>query len=215
MSRVAKACGAVLLAVSWAQPTHAYAAKFSVSTDREARCSAVELSGEIKAGDDQKFRSALAEAVQKAPLRRLYLNSGGGDFATTAAIWQTIRGSGYPVETIVRSGQQCNSACVLLLAVGTKRYVSSGATIIVHQGRNSETNEPAPFATLAYGYYLVESGFSRRVAETMTSLKADQELSIQAWNAKKLGFDALSFFGSTDPPATNGCAWKGFLRKTP
>ena len=188
-----------------------WAAIFDVSVDPKGACAAVEVTGEIQPGDERRFVAAISEARSKAPLRRLYLNSQGGEFLAATAIWQAIRNSGVPVDTIVRPRHQCNSACVLLLAAGARIHVSSAATVIVHLARNVKTNEPSKIATLTMGYYLVESGFSRDVVNSLMSLKPGEDLLLTSSNARQFGFNRLKFYGSTDPPAVPGCGWKGFL----
>lgn len=206
------ACVAALLLAASPQVN---AASFKISTDPDAKCSAIEFNGEIGLGDEQRFKSALQDAQKLAPLRRLYLNSGGGLIVTAFTIAEIVRHDAKPVETIVRAGQQCSSACIVLLAAGEKRNVSTGATLVVHQARQTKTMEPSLFFTAAIGYYLTEYGFSKQVVKTFTDLKPDQELIITASNARRFGFDGLRFFGSTLPPATRDCSWEGFLAREP
>lgn len=187
------------------------AADFRISIDPKQTCSAVEVTGEIMGGDQSKFGDAVREAARLAPLRRLYLNSRGGDFSAAVSIWQTIRKLTSPIEAVVQSGHECSSACVLLLAAAAQRFVSSSATVVVHEARNTVTNEPSRLVTMTYGYYLIESGFSKEVLRNLMDLKPAEDFLITPSNAKGFGFDRLHFFGDTNPPATPGCSWKGFL----
>ncbi|MEU7055906.1 ATP-dependent Clp protease proteolytic subunit [Streptomyces sp. NPDC046197] len=71
----------------------------------------------------------------------LYINSPGGSFSATAAIYDTMRFVGCDVETVCL-GQAAASAAVLL-AAGTpgKRFALPGARVLLDQPALSETVE--------------------------------------------------------------------------
>jgi hypothetical protein len=69
--------GISLLAGIELQSLNARGASFSVTTDPKQTCSAIEIAGEIQAGDYNGFVKTLKQAKELAPLRRLYLNSSG------------------------------------------------------------------------------------------------------------------------------------------
>lgn len=102
----------VLLAAAFLQSPIAGAANFTLTADPKMSCSAIEIAGEIKPGDYEQFVMTLKETTALAPLRRLYLNSPGGNIVTALAIAEVIRNTVPAVETIVQSRQGCNSACV-------------------------------------------------------------------------------------------------------
>lgn len=185
------------------------AAKFKLLTDPKKTCSAMRISGEIVAGDYNRFADALKKAAAVAPVRRLYLNSIGGQllaaFAMTNLIHQTAPG----IETIVEPRQMCNSACVIVLAVGSQKHVSRGAAVIIHRAYDPLTKKSDMVATKQQGEFMVANGMPSRVLETMGGLRPKEQIQITRTNAKKLGFDSFNFYKGANPPATPGCSWTG------
>jgi hypothetical protein len=205
----------LLLAAAMLQSPIAGAANFTLTADPKTSCSAIEIAGEIKPGDYEEFVMTLQEATALAPLRRLYLNSPGGNVVTALAITEVIRNTVPDVETIVPSRQSCSSACVVILTVGARRNVSADAQIIVHQALDVRTGKPDPEGTKKLGQYLVSNGMPPDVTETLSNLSPDEQLAVTPSNAKRLGFGSLNFYGTTDPPATPNCSWDGFIVNGP
>lgn len=199
------------LLFAWSAPSAA--ATFEISTDPKNTCSAIAITGEFVSGDDKRFKFAVEDAKARAPLRRVYLNSGGGEVNVALAIAEYLRQSGSPIDAIVKTGHSCNSSCVMPLSVGAFRHVSTRAGIIVHQAFKPDTMEPSPFGTSVIGYYLITNGMPKTVLETLLSLKKGEDLDITPRNAKRYGFEGLQFFATTNPPATENCSWEGFRAK--
>lgn len=189
------------------------AADFIVTTDPAKTCSAIELRGEINVGDYNQFKIALGQAKRLAPLKRLYLNSGGGNILTTFAITEYVRNTAADIETIVPPGGFCNSACVILLTVGSRHNVSADAVVQVHQAFDAKTGERDPVITKEMGHYLALNGLPPDVMWTMQSLKSDEVLAVTPSNAKRLGFASFNFYGGINPPATPKCSWDGQILK--
>lgn len=203
--------GLLLLIFHFAAP--AFAASMKAVTDPKKSCSAIELKGEIKPGDYDKFIAQIKAANDKAPLRRIYLDSPGGNILQGLAITQVIRNLSPRAETIVLPGKSCNSACVVLLSAGDPPQVSNSATVIIHQAFDQKTGKKDAEVTRMIGQYLVDNGFPDDILKTMTNIKPNQQLPITPSSAKKLGFTSFSFFGGSNPLATPGCSWPGFQRK--
>lgn len=203
--------GSMLLTVLALQPQvlPVQAAKFKLLTDPKKTCSAMSISGEIVAGDYNRFADALKKAQAVAPVRRLYLNSVGGQLLAAFAMTDLIRQTAPGVETIVEPRKMCNSACVIVLAVGSQKYVSRGAAIIIHRAYDPLTKKSDVVATKQQGEFMVANGMPPRVLETMGSLRPKEQIQITRTNAKKLGFDSFNFYKGANPPATPGCSWKG------
>ncbi len=127
----------LLLAVFVLQPQTlpVQAAKFKLLTDSKKTCSAIRISGEIIAGDYDMFADSLKKAAAVAPVRRLYLNSGGGQLLAAFAMTDLVRQKAPGVETIVEPRKMCNSSCVIVLAVGSQKYVSRGAAVTIRLER--------------------------------------------------------------------------------
>lgn len=185
------------------------AAKFRLLTDPKKTCSALRISGEIVAGDYNRFADNLKKAEAIAPVRRLYLNSIGGQllaaFAMTDLIHQNVPG----VETIVEPNQMCNSACVMVLAVGSQKYVSRRAAVVIHRAYDPQTKKSDVVATRQLGEFMMAKGMPPRILETMVGLRPREKIQITRTNAKKLGFESFTFYKGAIPPATPGCTWKG------
>lgn len=193
--------------------TDLLAATLVSSVDPKGQCSALTLSGEIRPGDHKQVAAAISEAKARAPLRRLYLDSPGGDVFSALAISNILQTLAPEIEAIVQPRSICNSACILILAAGSKQRVSAEASVVVHQAHNPKTGIPSLGISLGMAHFLVGRGMSTAIIETMKELKPGETLAISASNAKQSGLTTLRFFGSTEPPATRGCAWSGFAPK--
>ena len=204
---------AALALQSQAPPT--WAAKFKLLTDPKKTCSAVTISGDIVAGDYNRFAAALKKAASTAPVRRLYLNSAGGQILAAFAITDLIRQRAPTAETIVQSRQICNSACVIILTVGVQKYVSRRATVIIHRAFDEHTRISNLELTKQQGEFMVANGMPPSVIQTMANLGPKEEIQITRSNAKKLGFGSFEFYKSANPPATPQCSWAGQVRVKP
>ncbi len=185
------------------------AAKFKLLTDPKKTCSALKISGEIVAGDYNRFADALKKATAVAPVRRLYLNSIGGQLLAAFAMTDLIRQTAPGAETIVEPRQMCNSACVIVLAAGAQKYVSRTAAVIIHRAYDPLTKKSDVVATKQQAEFMIANGMPPRVMETMGSLRPKEQIQITRRNAKKLGFDSFNFYKGANPPATPGCTWLG------
>ncbi len=79
-----------LLALQSETPS-AQAAKLKMSTDPKKTCSSIRISGEIIAGDYNRFADALKKTAAVAPVRRVYLNNIGGQLLAALAMTDLIR----------------------------------------------------------------------------------------------------------------------------
>ena len=205
----------LLLAAAAMQCPNARAASFKLTTDPDKTCSAIEIKGEIKAGDYERFVVILKQAIVLAPLRRLYLNSPGGSVITAMAITEVTRNTVPTVETIVQSRHSCNSACNIILTVGSRHNVSTHAMLIIHQVFDEKTGKRQADFTKWIGQYLASNGMPPEVISTMGNLTPKELLTITPSNAKRLGFGSFNFYRGTRPPATPQCSWKGITVRDP
>ena len=200
----------LLLAATALQPQMARAADFKLVTDPKKTCSAIKLSGDFVPGDYDRFASILKKATAIAPLRRLYLNSRGGQIFAALAITDLVHNTAPTVETIVQSRQICTSACVIVLTVGSQKYVSRHATVMIHRAFDERTKKSDADSTTKMGEYMVSYGMPPGVIQTMSNLRPKEKIAITPSNAKRLGFGSFKFYSSTNPPATPRCSWAGF-----
>ena len=199
----------LLLASTVSHCLTAQAASFKLSLDPKKTCSAIEIRGEIKAGDYDRFVVVLKKAIARAPLRRIYLNSEGGQVLTAMAITEVIRNTVPTVETIVQPRHICNSACNIILTVGSAHNVSRHATLEIHQAFDEKTGKRDATLTKAIGEYLATNGMPPDVLRTMSNLSPKEIITITRSNAKRLGFGNFNFYASTRPPVTAQCSWRG------
>ncbi|KIN73158.1 COG3904 family protein [Sulfitobacter guttiformis] len=87
------------------------------------------LEGEIAGGDAPRILKQIEELP--TPPTRAILNSPGGSVQDALELGRALRLAG--LETEMRDGDICYSACPYLLAAGTKRSVPETAFVGVHQ----------------------------------------------------------------------------------
>lgn len=90
---------------------------------------AVLLEGSIASGDVERISKQLTDLAPDA--RRVFLNSPGGSVGDALLLGRDLRDRG--VETAMRAGDICYSACPYLLAAGVTRDVPETASVGVHQ----------------------------------------------------------------------------------
>lgn len=116
------------------------------------------ISGEIKAGDDSKFR----ELSVRFPDAMVGLDSAGGAIVPALEIGRQIRLRGY--STVVTSSSVCTSACALIWLAGTPRYLDQGGGVGFHAtykdqgGKLVETG----VGNALVGHYLSQLSLSER-----------------------------------------------------
>ncbi|MFG6530973.1 MULTISPECIES: hypothetical protein [unclassified Sulfitobacter] len=87
------------------------------------------LEGAIEAGDAERIIKQLSE-LSPMP-EEIYLNSPGGSVRDALELGRHLRGEG--LDTALREGDICYSACPYLLAAGQERSVPESASVGVHQ----------------------------------------------------------------------------------
>ncbi len=112
----------------------------------------ISISGDIRDSAVEKLARALPELRRvadsfnhdKSPVIRVLLNSRGGEVLAAMKLGELLRRNA--AEVWVLGESQCSSACVLVLAGGVSRVVSSGARIGIHR----PYFRPEEFARLSY-----------------------------------------------------------------
>ncbi|MFG6592256.1 hypothetical protein [Sulfitobacter sp. 1A12157] len=87
------------------------------------------LEGAIEVGDAERIVKQLSE-LSPAP-EEVYLNSPGGSVRDALELGRALRRTG--LNTALREGDICYSACPYLLAAGAARAVPESASVGVHQ----------------------------------------------------------------------------------
>ena len=106
---------------------------------------AVLLEGSIAAGDGERLAKDIG-ALSPAP-RRVILNSPGGSVADALELGRFLRDTG--VNTAMRDGDICYSACPYLLAAGEARDIPDTASVGVHQHFFGESTLLPAFVAVA------------------------------------------------------------------
>ncbi len=101
-----------------------------VYRDVDASGGVLVASGEIKRGDDLKLHNYVASLPASTQLKGISLDSPGGNYLEGVDLSTTIQVS--HLQTGVIGDGMCASACFILFASGSHRFVGAGARIGVH-----------------------------------------------------------------------------------
>lgn len=134
----------------------------------------IRVDGSIEPGDAAKFVVAADRAADTGrDFLGVSLNSPGGSLREGLRLGQAIRDR--KMRTILLSGNQCASACVLGLAGGTWKLIFKGARIGVHgasiDGR--ETND-ALAGTVAMAWLAAQLGVPDSIIVKMVTIPGDR-----------------------------------------
>ena len=145
----------------------------------------ITIDGEIKSGDDEKFRKIAAE-YSKAVVR---LNSGGGVIRPAMDIGRTIKLRGY--ATAIYKTDSCASACALIWLAGSKRFKFEGGEVGFHasyldtDGTKLETG----VGNALVGLYLSQLGFGEKTVIFATLAPPDKIFWLNENTASMSGID--------------------------
>ena len=123
MRRLAPALFALLVPFAPAR-----AMNFELAADGNAL--QIVATGAIVPGDSAKLRATVDRVPPRTPISGVRISSLGGSIAEADVLAKAIRATHLPVT--VASGADCASACFLIFAAATERYVGHAARIGVH-----------------------------------------------------------------------------------
>lgn len=140
-------------------PAHA-ATITSIPSGDDPASGLIMISGEIVAGDAEKFR---AEAL-KLRNATVGLSSGGRTLGPALEIGKMVRLMSF--STIVVGSDQCASACALIWMAGARRFLGDGARVGFHAAYRSETGVPVEsgVANAIIGAYVTQLGYPSSTA---------------------------------------------------
>lgn len=144
---------------------------------------AISIVGEIKVGDDQKFRDIAAQY----PDAYVFLNSDGGSIVPAMEIGRTIRLRDY--TTVVLSDEHCVSACALIWLSGTKRVVFEGGKLGFHASYYDEhgVKFETGVGNALVGHYLSQLGYGEKAVIFATSAPPDKLLWLNTETSQNSG----------------------------
>ena len=128
---------------------NSYAANinFIETDDIKPNSGVISLYGEIKNYDAPQFVN-LVEVLKKSnkEILGIDLNSNGGNVVAAIEIMNHILG--HKLNTVVRNGNSCGSACFLIFMAGNHRYAEPDARLFVHRISvdNTDTLEAKGFS---------------------------------------------------------------------
>lgn len=145
----------------------------------------ITIEGEIKSGDDEKFR-AIAAKHSKAIV---FLNSEGGAIVPAMDIGRTVKLRGY--KTVVSDTDSCASACALIWVSGSQRVLFEGGAVGFHasyldtDGTRLETG----LGNALVGRYLTQLGFGEKTVIFATLAPPDKVLWLNDETVSMSGID--------------------------
>lgn len=120
----------------------------------------VRLSGEITPGTAQALAQALSRRTETIDRLLIDLESSGGDLQETerlVALLREVR-QGAAIDTLVRQGAMCASACIAIFAQGERRSAGGASIWVFHGARFPGSGVPSIALTCRYLDLLREAG---------------------------------------------------------
>jgi hypothetical protein len=190
---------ALLAGVSFAAPAHA--ADITWGWYRSGNAIHIDITGEIVAGDMQKFRAVSGEVIDALLRARkldvdVWLESPGGLINEGLAIGDHIRLAGY--GTVVGSNEECASVCGLIWLASKDRAAFPTSQIGFHAAFVEKphrcwllftcaTVEVSSAANAAVGAYLQRLNFGQAAIRFLTSAAPESMKWLDFESAKKAG----------------------------
>lgn len=137
------------------------------------------LSGEIDWQDVQALKADLAEETPEL----VVLDSPGGLIEAAMEIGNEIRA--YKLDTMVRSGQMCASACGLIFFSGHQKFLSRNGLVGLHQAHDGKGNT-VELGTARVDGYLRAMGVPRSVLDRMYRFGPDDMMWLNAEDSETL-----------------------------
>lgn len=127
----------------------------------------IQITGEFRKSDDQKFRDAIANLLPLFGV--VVLDSPGGELTSALAIGKVIKLRGY--STIVRAGDVWASACALIWLAGETRYMDPSSKIGFHAAHVVKGHDAVEsgMANALVGAYLSQLGLATDAIKYITS----------------------------------------------
>ena len=173
---------ALAIALLFVQSGTGTAAEFNV-IPTGTPISLIFVAGEIIAGDDEGFKSAVASVGRGL----VVFESPGGSLIAGLEIGREIRRRGF--DTGVAPEEVCASACALAWLGGQQRYMDPFALVGFHAAYEGEgdTVRESGVANALVGAYFIELGFSTDAIVFATSAHPEEMSWLTLANAREFG----------------------------
>jgi hypothetical protein len=159
-----------------------YAAQLEVY-DGKPEAPVIGINGEIEEADVDRFRGLAATRNNALVL----LRSSGGKMAPAIRIGEMIRAKGF--NTIVKD--YCMSACALIWLAGSKRVMTSGAHIGLHQAY-SIAGQADGMGNAILGSYLTRLGLGYAAIAYATQASPNDMKWLTVDDAKRVGIPVIT-----------------------
>jgi hypothetical protein len=159
-----------------------YAAQLEVY-DGKPETPVIGVNGEIEEADVDRFQGLAATRNNALVL----LRSGGGKMAPAIRIGEMIRAKGY--NTIVKD--YCMSACALIWLAGSKRLMTPGAHIGLHQAY-SIAGQADGMGNAILGSYLTRLGLSYSAIAYATQASPNDIKWLTVDDAQRVGIPVIT-----------------------
>ena len=182
------ALGLAVLALAATQAcTTASAASLSTAALQSGDL-AIVLDGEIANGDGDAVEALMKETNDRGRLvAALRLDSPGGSLAESVKIAELVQRT--KIAVVVGPRAQCASACFLIFAAGTEKFVGYGAAIGVHgaSDRYGRITPRAAAATVSMARMVREFGVPPGIVEKLVVTGPDEIVWLSTDELRSMG----------------------------
>lgn len=178
-------CVFALAALASALSVSSHAAEVSVYGEKEEGSPLIIIKGDIKPGDEEKFRVFAAQYAKATVL----LNSDGGALIPAMEIGRTVRLRGY--NTAIYGTDSCVSACALIWLAGDDRIVFAGGKVGFHASYldSNGIKLESGLGNAMVGHYLSQLGYSQKAVVFATLAPPDKVLWLNESTSKGSGIE--------------------------
>jgi hypothetical protein len=162
----------------------ASAATFTTTVSKENK-TIVMLTGEIVEGDAEKLKAIIQSANEAGRLvSGIRFNSLGGNLLEGVKLASIIRYG--KISTVVANGAKCASACFIVFAAGTQKFVSYTASVGVH-GASDRGGRESGDATVSMARMVKELGVPEGIIGKMVVTRPDDIVWLDPDDLRSMG----------------------------
>ena len=187
-------------------PADVSAAEITVWDESIEGKAVIQIDGPIASGDEDNLR----QISREHPSAFVVLRSNGGEIRPALEMGRLIRLAGY--ETVVGKQDSCASACALIWAAGSTRWLSDEGRVGFHASYRNEDGKlvESGVANALIGHYLTVLGYPSKAVVFGTSASPTEILWLTKANSPQSGFSferlptgwgATAARGVPSPPA--------------